>query len=207
MKWQVMEVLVYLSAGVIAFFYLMMLPVRAGLAWRTGQPARVGITVGPFRFTAHGDVKYAVGTGLIASLTHDRSGKTRQLSLFDRMADTAALKSSLSALSGATRYLLRHVSLWKLRARCHFSLHSAAHTALLWGSLQTLLSLLHSLKIFLPLDASVSADFRSMHTQLDFCGILSCRLGHIMAAALIWSRDYLTRRIQQWITNSRLKAS
>ena len=199
--------MVYLSAGAVAFFYLIMLPVRAGLAWRTGQPARVGITVGPFRFAAHGDIKYAAGAGLVASLTHDRSGKTRQLSLFDRMADTAALKSGLSALSGPARYLLRHVSLWKLRARCHFSLPNAAHTALIWGTLRTLLAAFHAARPSLPLTASVSADFRSMHTQLDFCGILSCRLGHIMAAALIWSRDYLTRRIQQWITNSRSKAS
>ena len=199
--------MVYLAAGAVAFFYFIMLPVRAGLAWKTGQSVRVGITVGPFRFTAHGDVKYAVGTGLVASLTHDRSGKTRQLSLFDRMADTAALKSSLSAFSGAAKYLLRHVSPWKLRARCHMSLSNAAHTAFLWGLLQTSLSALHSVRPGLPLTASVSADFRSMRTQLDFCGILSCRLGHIMAAALIWSRDYLTRRIQQWITNCRSKAS
>ena len=199
--------LVYLAAGAAAFFYLMMLPVRAGLAWRTGQSVRVGITVGPFRFTARGDVKYAAGAGLVASLTHDLSGKTRQLSLFDRMADAAALKSSLSAFSGAAKYLLRHVSPWKLRARCHLSLPNAAHTALLWGTLRALLSSLHAAHPSLPLTASVSADFRSMHTQLDFCGILSCRLGHIMAAGLIALRDYLSGRIHTWITNSRSKAS
>ena len=199
--------MVYLAAGAVAFFYLIMLPVRAGLAWKTGQSARVGIPVGPVRFTAHGDVKYAVGTGLVASLTHDRSGKVRQLGLFDRMADGAALKSRLSSFSGAAKYLIRHVSPWRIRLRCHISLPDAARTALFWGLLRSALSSLHSALPSLPLTASVSADFRSMRTQLDFCGILSCRLGHIMAAALIWSRDYLTRRIQTWITDSRSKAS
>lgn len=202
-----MEMLVYLSAGAVAFFYLIMLPVRAGLAWKTGRPVRIGITVGPFRFTAHGDVKYAVGTGLIASLTHDRSGRVHELSLLQPMADAAALRTSLSAFSGAAEYLFRHVSPWRFRMHACLSLPNAAHTAFLWGLLQSALSVLHSACPSLPLDTSVSADFRSMHTQLDFCGILSCRLGHIMAAALIWSRDYLTRRIQTWITNCRSKAS
>lgn len=199
--------LIYLAAGAVAFFYLMMLPVRAGLAWKSGTPLRVGITVGPFRFSAHGGVKYAVGTGLSASLTHDRSGKTRELSLLNRLTDSAAIKNGLESLSGALHYLFRHVSPWKLRAHCHLSLSNAAHTAFLCGMLTGCLSLLRSARPALPLDASVSADFRSMRTHLDFCGILSCRLGHIMAAALIWSRDYLSRRIQTWITSSRSKAS
>ena len=201
-----MEMLVYLSAGAVAFFYLMMLPVRAGLAWRTGSPVRVGVTVGPFRFTAHGDVKYAVGTGLVASLTHDRSGRVHELGLLRQMADAAALKSSLSALSGAANYLFRHVSPWRLRAHGRLSLPNAAHTAFLWGTLQSALSVLRSVRPSLPLDASVAADFRSMHTQLDFCGILSCRLGHIMAAGLIALRDYLSGRIHTWTANSRSKA-
>lgn len=202
-----MEMLIYLTAGALAFFYLMMLPVRAGLAWKSGTPVRVGITIGPFRFSAHGDVKYAVGTGLAASFTHDRSGKVRELTLFNRLADSAAIKNGLTSLSGALSYMFRHLSPWKLRAHCHLSLSSAAHTALLYGILTGGLYALRSARPSLPLDASVSADFRSMKTHLDFCGILSCRLGHIMAAALIWSRDYLTRRIHSWITNSRLKAS
>lgn len=199
--------LVYLSAGAVAFFYLTMLPVRAGLAWRSGHPLRVGITIGPFRFSAHGDIKYAAGAGLVASLTHDRSGKSRKLSLMSRLADTAALKTGLFSLTGAFRYLFGHISPWRLRARCHISLPNAAHTAFLYGILLSALSALRSVHPRLPLDSSVTADFRSMKTQLDFCGILSCRLGHIMAAALIWSRDYLSRRIQSWITDSRSKAS
>ena len=196
-----MEMLVYLAAGAVAFFYLTMLPVRAGLAWKSGKPVRVGITIGPMRFSAHGDIKYEEGTGLIASLTHDRSGKIRQLTPLRQTAD------GLSSLSGAMRYLIRHVSPWRLRAHCHLSLPDASHTAFLYGILLSGLSVLRAVKPAWPLNASVSADFRSMRTQLDFCGILSCRLGHIMAAALIWCRDYLTRRIHTWITSSRLKAS
>ena len=199
--------LIYLSAGALALFYFMMLPVRAGLAWRSGQPVRVGITIGPLRFSAHGDVKYAVGTGLVASLTHDRSGRVREVSLLNRLADSAAIKNGLTSLSSALNYLFRHVAPWKLRARCHLSLPNAAHTAFLYGLLCSGLSALRSARPALPLDASVSADFRSMKTQLDFCGILSCRLGHIMAAALIWSQNYLSRRIRIWTTSSRLKAS
>lgn len=201
------EMAVYLAAGAVALFYLIMLPVRAGLAWKSGQPVRVGVTIGPIRFSTHGEIKYAAGAGLIASLTHDRSGKVRQFGLLQKMADSAALASSLSALSGALQYLFRHVSPWKLRARCHLSCPNAAHTALLYGALRSGFSVLRAARPDLPLSASISADFRSMRTQLDFCGILSCRLGHIMAAALIWSRDFLTRRIQAWITNSRSKAS
>ncbi len=202
-----MEMAVYLAAGLAAFFYLTMLPVRGGLAWKSGQPVRVGITIGPFRFSAHGSMKYAVGTGLAASFTHDRSGRIHEISLLQSMADSAAIKSSLTALSGAFSYLFRHVTPWKLRAFCHISLSNAAHTALLYGILQNSLSVLRALRPSLPLNASVTADFRSMNTQLDFCGILSCRLGHIMAAGLIWCRDYLSRRIHTWITNSRSKAS
>ena len=95
----------------------------------------------------------------------------------------------------------------KLRAICRLSLPNAAHTAFLYGVFLSCLSVLRALRPGLPLNASVAADFRSMHTQLDFCGILSCRLGHIMAAGLIWCRDYLTRRLHTWITNSRSKAS
>ena len=202
-----MEMLVYLVTGTVALFYLMMLPVRAGLAWKTGQPVRVGMTIGPFRFSAHGSIKYAAGTGLLASLTHDKSGRTHELSLLRQMADTAALKTSLEAVSGALKYLFRHVSPWKLRAICHLSLPNAAHTAFLYGVLLSCLSVLRALRPGLPLNTSVAADFRSMHTQLDFCGILSCRLGHIMAAGLIWCRDYLSRRIHSWTTDSRSKAS
>lgn len=198
---------VYLAAALAAFFYLTMLPVRAGLAWKSGQPVRVGITVGPFKFSAHGSVKYAVGAGPAVSLTHDRSGKAHEISLFQSMADGAAIRSGLTALSGALSYLFRHITPWKLRAFCHISLSNAAHTALLYGILQNSLSVLHALRPELPMNASVTADFRSMRTQLDVCGILSCRLGHIMAAGLIWCRDYLSRRIHTWITNSRSKAS
>lgn len=198
--------IVYLAASAAALFYLMALPVRAGVAWKSGKPVRMGITIGPLRFSAHGNMKYAVGTGLIASLAHDRSGKVHELSLTDRLADTAALAGSVSALSGAMKYLLRRVSPWRLRANVHLSLSDASHTAFLYGILLSGLSALRAVRPDLPLDSSVSADFRSMQTQLDLCGILSCRFGHIMAAAFIWCRDYLSRRIHTWITSNRSKA-
>lgn len=199
--------IVYLAAAIAAFLYLAALPVRAGAAWKNGQPLRVGVTVGPFRFSAHGSMKYTVGTGLIASLTHDKSGKSHELSLMTRMADAAAFTSDLAALSRAMKYLFRHVNPHLLKVRVRLSLPDAAYTAFLSGALHTFLSAVRAVRPSLPLTASVSADFRSMQSQFDLCGILSCRFGHIMAAAAIWCRDYLSRRFNQWRTSSRSKAS
>ncbi len=197
---------VYLSAGLLALFYLIMLPVRAGAAWRTGSEMRVGITIGGLRFSAHCGIKYSVGAGLAASLTHDRSGKIRSFNLIQSAAERAAHRDQIEALSGALKYLLRHVQPWRLRADIHLSLPDASHTAFLCGALRTLLNSLSSVRPSLPLSGSVSADFHSGHTQIALCGILSCRFGHIMAAALIWCRDYLSRRIRTWIS-SQSKAS
>ena len=199
--------LIYLAAGAVSLIYLMAVPVRAGLAWKTGGQLRLGVTVGPLRFTAHGGVKYAVGAGLIASLTHDSSGRSHELNLMNRLADAASLKNDLHTLARPLKYLFRHVRPWRLRARMHLSLPDAALNASLYGVLNTAFSLLRAARPSLPLDAAVSADFRSHRTQLDLCGILSCRLGHIMAAALLWARDYLVGRIHTWTANSRLKAS
>ena len=77
---------------------------------------------------------------------------------------------------------------------------------LLYGITDSALSVLRAVSPSLPLNARVSADFRTGRTQADLCGILSCRFGHIMAAALIWGRDYLARRLHTWIS-SRSKAS
>lgn len=201
-----MEV-VYWAAGLTAFLYLLAVPVRAGAVWQSGQPLRMGVTVGGLRFTAHGSMKYAGGAGLVASMTHDRSGKTRELSLMRSLADTAALTNAVPSVSRAMKYLFRHVTPVDLRVRAHLSLPDADRTALLYGALNAVLSVLRSLRPGLPLQAAVTADFRSGHTRLYFFGILSCRLGHIMAAALLWLRDYLTGRIHTWITDNRLKAS
>ncbi len=188
--------LVYWISATVFFLYLMATPVRAGIAWKSGGKLRIGFTVGPFRFSAHGDVKYTVGTGLAASLTHDRSGNVRELSLMNRMADAASLKTQLHTTSRALKYLFRHVRPWRLRALIHLSLPDAAMTAFLYGFLNSGLKAFRAIRPGLPLQTSVTTDFRSMKTQFDLCGILSCRLGHIMAAALIWLRDYLFRRIQ-----------
>ena len=185
----------------------MEIPVRAGIAWKTGGRLRIGVTVGPIRFSAHGVLRYIAGTGLLASLTHDRSGRQSELSLSGRLAGVSARLSGLSSLSRAFGYLFRHTSPYRLTAHIHLSLTDAAHTASLCGILRSSLNALHAVRPALPLDASVTADFRSMQTQLDLCGILSCRLGHIMAAALIGGRDYLSGRIRSWITDNRSKAS
>ena len=199
--------MVYLAAGLMALFYLIMTPVRAGAAWRTGQPVRMGVTIGPFRFTAHGEMKYVIGAGLIASMTHDTSGKQRELSLMRSSADSAALISSIAALSRPLKYLFRHVKPWRLQVHVRFAFPGADRTALMWGFSKALLSALRAARPDLPLSASVSADFRSGHTQADLCGILSCRLGHIMAAGLIWCRDYLCRRFHTWTQDNPSKAS
>lgn len=197
---------VYLAAGLTLFFYILALPVRFGAAWRSGHPLRIGLTVGPARFSAMAGVQYVAGSGLTAHLTRDGSGKTRELHFFQGMPDAAALPQSVKAVSRALRYLRRHVKPHRLRARVHLSLPDAAATAFLFGMLNSALSAVHAARPALPLSAFISADFRSGRTQADFCGILSCRLGHIMAAALIWGQDSLARRLQLW-RNSRLKAS
>ncbi len=197
---------VYLAAGLVALFYIIMLPVRAGAAWRTGSELRVGITIGGLRFSAHGGIKYAVGAGLAASLTHDRSGKVHSFNLIQSAAERAARRNELEALSQALKYLFRHVQPWRLRADVHLSLPDASHTAFVCGALRTVLNTLHTVRPSLPLNSSISADFHSGRTQIALCGILSCRFGHIMAAALIFCRNYLTRRIHTW-TGSQSKAS
>lgn len=198
---------VYLAAGAAAFFYLMMLPVRAGAAWKSGGPLRLGITIGPMRFTARAEIRHEANSGPIARMTGDRSGRVHTLPLLQQPPDRDALRSGLQSCSAAAKYLLRRIRPWKIRAHCRLALPNAAHTALLYGLFTSILFALRSARPSLPLEASVSADFRSLNTQLDFYGILSCRLGHIMAAALILSRDQLARRIHTWTTSSRLKAS
>ncbi len=197
---------VYAAAGLTALFYLIMLPVRAGIAWRTGEPLRVGITIGGLRFSAHGGIKYGVGAGLIASLTHDRSGRIHSFNLLQSAAERAARRNRFEAMSRALKYLFRRVQIQQIRSSAHLSLPDASHTAFLYGMLRAAFSTLHAVRPSLPLTASVSADFHSGHTQAAFLGILSCRFGHIMAAAVIFCRDYLARRIHTW-TSSQSKAS
>ena len=198
--------LVYLAAALTAAVYLMCMPVRAGAAWKKGGGLKMGVTVGPFRFSARGDMKYVVGSGLVASLTHDQSGRIREISLLRGAADGAASASRPAALSRALKYLFRHIRPWKLRARIHLSLPDAAQNALLGGLLKTAFSTLRAMRPDLPLTASVTLDFRSAGVQAELLGILSCRLGHIMAAGLIWCRDYLSGRLHTW-TSNRSKAS
>lgn len=195
---------VYLAAAAAALFYVCAVPVRAGAAWRSGGRLRVGITIGPFRFSAHGDLKYAVGSGLAASFTHDASGRVHEMSL---LRDAAARSTQTAALSGALKYLFRHVRPWKLKARMHISLQDAAATAVTTGLLRSALSAVRAARPGLPLDVSITSDFRSAGMKIDLLGILSCRLGHIMAAGLIWCRDYLIRRLHTWTSSNRSKAS
>ena len=197
---------VYIAAGLTMLFYLTMLPVRAGIAWKNGEPLRAGITVGGFKFSAHGGIKYAAEGGLIASLTHDRSGRVHFFRLIESAAGRAARKKRLESMSGALKYLFRHVQPHQLRLSAHLSLSDASRTAVLYGILRTTANMLHAARAELPFKSSISADFHSGHTQIAFLGILSCRFGHIMAAALIFCRDDLVRRIQTW-TSSQSKAS
>lgn len=194
---------VYLAAGAAALAYLLAMPVRAGLAWRSGEAVRIGIAIGPLRFSARGGLVYLSGIGPVASLTHGRSGKKRELPLFNRSSDAAAL----SALASAGRYLLARTHPHRLRAIVRVSLSDAAQTALIYGALDTCLRTLRAVQPRLPLTASITADFYSGRTQFDLCGILSCRFGHIMVAGLIALRDYLSGRFHTWTANSRSKAS
>jgi len=197
---------VYLAAGAMALIYLLATPVRVGIAWKTGGKARFGLSVGPFRMSAHGGLVYVPGTGLIADLKHDRSGKKRELRLSAAAFDPASFSPRLAALRSALRYLLSHAHVHRLKAVMHISLPDAARTALIYGFFDSSLRALRAVRPGLPLTASVTADFRSGRTRFDLCGILSFRLGHIMAAGLIALRDYLSGRIHTWTTSSRSKA-
>lgn len=198
---------VYLAASAAAFFYLMMLPVRFGALWKTGGRLKIGLTIGLIRFSAHGSIKYLPGSGFTVSLDGERSGRTREFSLTGRPPPSPAAKDGRAALSQTLKYLRRRISPRCLKAFVHLSLPDAAQTAFWCGILRSSLSAVRAARPSLPLSASVTADFRSMHTRLYLCGILSCRLGHIMAAGLIWCREYLSRRIHSWTTDSRSKAS
>lgn len=199
--------MVYGIAALTALFYLMALPVRGGIAWRSGHPFRLGVTIGPFRFSSHGNMNRDANTEFTASIVHDRTGKVREFRLTSAMTAHTAFTDGLPALFHAFKYLLHHTRPWRLHARIHFSLSSADKTALLYGLTSNVFSFLRALRRDLPLTASVTADFHSGHTQADLCGILSCRLGHIIIAALIGGQEYLCRRIHTWIINSPSKAS
>ncbi len=198
--------LVYLIAGATFFFYLMMLPVQAGAAWRSGHEARMGITLGPARFSAHiGFQRPADGPPLLV-ITQDRSGKRREIRLFQGASRPRIPAEIQEALPGAVWFLLRRIRLRRLRAHLLIASNDAAKTALLYGSAQNAFSLMRLLRPDRPWDLRASVNFTASGTQADLCGILSCRLGHIMAAAFVFGRDYLLRRIHTWKSN-RSKAS
>jgi len=198
---------VYLAALAAALFYLSALPVRAGALWKNGFPLRVGVMIGPFRFSAQADLKYTEENGPIASLPQDRSRKNRQLSLLRRAAGQTSSKNRMPHSSRAVKYLFSRLQAEQIRIYLHFALSDAARSAFLYGASNALLSALRAVYPSLPLNASVSVDFGSGKTQLVFSGILSCRLGHIILAGLIWLRDFLAWRIQAWTTSSPSKAS
>lgn len=198
--------LVYWAAGLTAFFYMMAFPVRVGAAWRSGEKLKVGLVLGPLRFSAHGGVQFMPDGRRIASFTRERSGKTRELNLSDRSLSPSALSAGLFSAFRAARYLLAHITPRRMKIFVRFSFPDAAKTALIYGAFDGALSALRAIRPTLPLNACIRADFRSDRTRADLCGIFSCRLGHIMAATLLWGCDYLARRLHSWI-DSRLKAS
>ena len=198
---------VYWSAFITALFYLSALPVRVGAAWRTGEELRVGITIGALRFSGRVRLSYERERGLSILFRREGQERIRSFTVSTDAQRRSAFRSHWENSRQARSYLLSRLHSRRLMIHIHFSMQDAARNALLYGLFDVLLRTLRQVRPSLASEASVSADFHASGSQTAFLGILSCRLGHIMAAGLIWLRDSLSRRLHTWTTDSPSKAS
>ena len=198
---------VYWTAGLVALFYLMALPVRAGAAWRTHEDLRLGIMIGIFRISVRIRLNYVPAKGFILTLIRREHARIHEFNLSDMWAKRDHKPKHLIPISRGMGYLRTHIHPHHLNIYLHFSQSDAAQNAFLYGICDTILSTWHAICPALPLNASVGADFRAEGTQIDFSGILQCRLGHIITAGLIVLRDFLIRRFHTWTTSNPSKAS
>jgi len=102
----------------------------------------------------------------------------------------------LPAAWAAGRYLLRHARLEKLHARGRVSTGDAARTALICGCANALEAALSPFAAAEAVQLRLEPDFSAGHSDVQLCGMISVRLGHIICAALIGAYQYASRRIK-----------
>ena len=105
------------------------------------------------------------------------------------------IRCVLPAAWRALCYLARRVHLDQLRLEGRLSLSDAAHTALAYGCLRGAAGALAPVMDPRSLRFDLQPDFSAGPGCAGFSCIVSLRLGHIIAAALIGAWYYLARRI------------
>lgn len=161
--------IVYLVAALVAAFYLCAVPVRLGVEVRAGQEGRPLIWLGVF-YRARLWVK-----PVPLHLPHPEDKKKQKRGPPPR------------DMLKAARFLYRRLTIDRLEARV--ALDDACKTALLAGLLQAALSLVSP-------HARVRPAFDAPRAQLAALCIATVRLGHIILAALLAARIWITWRLK-----------
>ena len=161
--------IVYLVAALVAAFYLCAVPVRLGIEVRAGQEGRPLLWLGVF-YRARLWVK-----PVQLRLPHPERKQNPKKG------------PPMRDMLKAARFLYRHLTIDRLDARV--ALDDACKTALCSGLLQV------AFKLVSP-RARVHPAFDAPRAQLAALCIVTVRLGHIILAALLAARIWITWRLK-----------
>lgn len=184
--------LIAFSVIVCALVFLAALPVRLGVLKLPDHPLRLGAALGLIRIQT--DVYFELQDGTAALELRFRR-HTRVLPL----TRETLRPSNPPPIKNALRYLKRRLRCDRLDLEADIALGDAALTAPAAALLYAALNAVHLIFPNLPLRSRISCTF-SGAGRARALGIVSLRGGHIMIAALIFGRDVITRRLQQWIS-------
>ena len=175
---------VWCMAALALLFYTAAIPLKLVLVVRIAARSGFGLGLAPFenRFALRSAIQRA-------------AGKKKRL-LKKRAAADIEKAARLPAAWKALVYLLGHARLEHLEAQGRVATGDAAHTALICGCAGALEG---TLEPFVPpgtLKLSLKPDFSMEESDIQLCGMVSIRLGHIICAALIGAWNYIARRIR-----------
>lgn len=179
------------TAGV-ALFYLGAVPLKLAFWLRIGsEGSGFRFAVAPFeaRFARRIVVKR-------------RDGRRKPSRLLRRLNPLAAAKAAFRA----AKFLVRRVRVDEIELDGRFGAEDAALTALLCGGVSALGNGLRC-ATGRPIRLSLSPDFSGGSLHGELTGMISVRLGHIIAAALLGAYQYVTGRFTTPWTSTPLKAS
>lgn len=168
------------------------LPVKAGLLKKANTPLRLGFVCGFVR----------TQTEVCFSLQNGAPGLECRFRHHTRFYPLTGQKNVPALpLKGALHFLKRRLHIDRLDIRAALSSGDAAQTVLAVALINIAAESVHAFLPACPLRCRIDCAF-SRPASFDGLGIVSCRLGDIMLAALLIGRDSLTkfiaRRHLQW---------
>ena len=180
---------VWLAAPVCLLIALCALPVRFGLLKSPGG-LTLGLLIGPFRAQKRLSLAQCDAG---PALCLDSPGHHRILPLLPMLKTDPRAQPGFRPALSAAKYLLGQIRPDRINLDLTIDTGDACRTVLAAAAVSSALNALTAVRPGLPVSGRLRCSF-NRKGELHALGIFSCRVGHIMLAALIFGREYLIRR-------------